>query len=81
MTKLSRSEINTKAENVFKRLPREKRTPYNRAVLIATLQYFNDVPIDQYCPTCKGIVSAEGNEVVMILSCPCGLTKETLRGL
>jgi hypothetical protein len=79
--KLSRSEIDEEADRILEGDQRSKMTPYKRAVLIATLEYFNDVPIDQFCPACKGIVSVEAFDQAWILSCPCGRTKDTLRGL
>jgi hypothetical protein len=76
--KLSRSEIDAEAAKI---LEGRNATPYHRAAVLAFLEHVNELPMDQICPDCNGIVSVEQVNTAWLVSCPCGRTKETLRGL
>jgi hypothetical protein len=56
--------------------------PHARAVFGAFMQWTSGLAINEHCPYCKGLLFVTNLiDQVWTVSCPCGRSSDTLRGL
>lgn len=75
---LTREEIDAEASQI---LQGREATPTARAIIIAWLEHKSGLPIDQHCQHCGEQLHVQGRKGSWLVSCPCGKTVDTLRGL
>lgn len=55
--------------------------PEGKATMTAWMQYRAKLPITARCIHCGGPISVTDHRTAWTISCPCGRSKDTLRGL
>ncbi len=59
-----------------KSLPAHAKPAY-----IALCEYMKELPVDQVCPYCEGVMTVEKRRAAWIVDCPCGHSKCSWKGL
>lgn len=73
-----RQRIEAEAEALFK----ERSLPIDtKPVYVAWVQHVSGLSVDQTCPYCGGEILVEDGGGAWRVACPCGRSRDTMRGL
>lgn len=75
-------EIAAEVSAAFAAPPRRPVRPQTKAILAAFMQHTNGLAVIERCPSCGGLlVVTDLSPSAWSVSCPCGRSRDTLRGL
>lgn len=73
-----RQRLAAEADALFK----ERSLPIDtKPVYLAWLQHVSGLSVDQICPYCSGEILVEDRGSAWKMACPCGRSRDTMRGL
>ena len=75
---MTRAEIETEADKICST---SNLQPHARPLVIAWMEYTEGLPIDQNCPYCFESLQILDHGTAWTVTCPCGKSENTMRGL